>query len=278
MYEYHPYDMPNSKDWTSQNQLVTNELGNLPAKLSNPGVPVFYGEYSLYYNDDVWSRFMAGLNASSVSWSAWTYKVKGTETDGFAYWGMYFNNQKPVPVINSDDSATFISKVQQFGTAQLHPERPVRGDALQVRRRPGHVHAGRDQPQRLDGHGVDRRRRAPRPADGIDGVNASAWATGQAMAGGEWYRIDMGSNQTVAMVIVQTPSGSKWDYPRGLHHRDVHERHELVDGRDRHRLRLEAADLDHPDHGAVHPDHPDRRGTAVVDDRRGDRLLVVLTA
>ena len=84
VYEYHPYDMPNSKDWTAQNQLVTNELDGLAAKLANPGVPILYGEYSLYYNDDVWARFMAGLNASSVSWSAWTYKVRGTESDGFA--------------------------------------------------------------------------------------------------------------------------------------------------------------------------------------------------
>jgi hypothetical protein len=45
VYEYHPYDMPNSKDWTAQNQLVTNELGGLAAKLSNPGVPILYGEY-----------------------------------------------------------------------------------------------------------------------------------------------------------------------------------------------------------------------------------------
>jgi hypothetical protein len=36
------------------------------------------------------------------------------------------------------------------------------------------------------------------------------------MAGGEWYRIDMGSNKTVAMVTVQTPAGSTWDYPRGF--------------------------------------------------------------
>lgn len=215
VYEYHPYDMPNSKDWTAQNQLVTNELTGLAAKLSNPGVPVYYGEYSLYYNDDVWSRFMAGLNASSVSWSAWTYKVKGTENDGFAYWGMYYNNQKPVPVINSDNSATFISKVQQFGTANFTQN--ARFVATLSKYAGG---LSTYSPVAISHTGWTATASSTAPgssaANGIDGVNANSWATGAAMAGGEWYRIDMGSNRTVAMVIVQTPSGSKWDYPRGF--------------------------------------------------------------
>jgi hypothetical protein len=60
-------------------------LSGLPDKLSSPGVPVLYGEYSLYYNDDVWSKFMVGLNAQKVSWSNWSYKVRGPATDGFSY-------------------------------------------------------------------------------------------------------------------------------------------------------------------------------------------------
>jgi aryl-phospho-beta-D-glucosidase BglC (GH1 family) len=215
VYEYHPYDMPNSKDWTSQNQLVTNELNGLAAKLSNPGVPMLYGEYSLYYNDDVWARFMAGLNASNVSWSNWSYKVKGTANDGFAYWGLWYNDQNPVPVINSDNSATFLSKVAQFGTANF-----TKNDRFvaTISKYAGGLgtyspvaisHTGWTATASSTGAGTS-------TGGGIDGVNGTSWASGQAMAGGEWYRIDMGSNKTVAMVILQTPSGSKWDYPRGF--------------------------------------------------------------
>ncbi len=213
-YEYHPYDMPNSKNWTSQNQLVTNELGGLAAKLSNPGVPMLYGEYSLYYNDDVWARFMAGLNASSVSWSNWSYKVKGAATDGFAYWGLWYNNQAPVPIINSDDSATFVTKVGRFGTANFTKNT---GFVNTIAKYAGGLstfspvavsHSGWTATASSTASGSS-------AANGIDGVNASSWGSGQAMAGGEWYRIDMGSNQTVAMVTVQTPGGSVWDYPRG---------------------------------------------------------------
>jgi hypothetical protein len=215
VYEYHPYDMPNSKDWTAQNQLVTNELAGLPAKLSDPGVPILYGEYSLYYNDDVWSRFMAGLNAQAVSWSAWTYKVKGTANDGFAYWGMYYNNPNPVPIVNSDSSATFVSKLGKFGTANF--TKNTRFVATLSKYAGGSAsyspavlsHAGWTATASSTAAGTT-------AGGGIDGVNAGSWSTGQAMAGGEWYRIDMGSNKTVAMVTVQTPSGSTWDYPRGF--------------------------------------------------------------
>ena len=215
VYEYHPYDMPNSKNWTSQNQLVTNELSGLPAKLSNPGVPILYGEYSLYYNDDVWSRFMAGLNASNVSWSAWTYKVRGTASDGFAYWGMYYNNQRPIPIINSDDSTTFQSKLGQFGTANFTQN--TRFVATLSKYAGG---LGTYSPVAVGHSGwtatASSTAGGSSTASGIDGANGASWASGQAMAGGEWYRIDMGSNQTVAMVIVQTAATSTWDYPRGF--------------------------------------------------------------
>ncbi|MBZ4487111.1 discoidin domain-containing protein [Microbacterium sp. cx-55] len=215
VYEYHPYDMPNSKDWTAQNQLVTNELAGLPAKLADPGIPILYGEYSLYYNDDVWSRFMAGLNASHVSWSAWTYKVKGSANDGFAYWGMYYNNPRPVPIINSDNAATFISKVSQFGTANF-----TKNDRFVATLTKYAAGATSFAPTAVSHSGWTATASSTAPgtstAGGIDGVGSGAWSSGAAMAGGEWYRIDMGANRTVAMVTVQTPSGSTWDYPRGF--------------------------------------------------------------
>lgn len=215
VYEYHPYDMPNSKDWTAQNQLVTNELGGLAAKLSNPGVPMLYGEYSLYYNDDVWARFMAGLNASNVSWSNWTYKVKGTATDGFAYWGMYYNNQNPVPIINSDNAATFQSKLGQFGTGNFTQNTRF---VATISKYAGGL--GTYSPVAISHSGwtatASSTAAGSSTGNGIDGANGTSWASGQAMAGGEWYQVDFGANRTVAMVIVQTAAGSKWDYPRGF--------------------------------------------------------------
>jgi hypothetical protein len=215
VYEYHPYDMPNQKDWAAQNQLVTNELNALPSRLASPGVPILYGEYSLYYNDDVWSRFMAGLNAHNVSWSSWSYKVRGTATDGFAYWGMYYNNQAPVPVVNSDDAATFKSKLAKFDTSAFtQNERFVATIRKYADGNPTFA------PQSIGHQGwvATASSTAPwsSPANGIDGANGSSWQSGKAMAGNEWYQIDMGATRTVAMVTVQTAADSTWDYPRGF--------------------------------------------------------------
>jgi hypothetical protein len=207
--------MPNSKDWTSQNQLVSNELNGLAAKLSNPGVPILYGEYSLYYNDDVWSRFMAGLNASSVSWSSWTYKVKGSENDGFAYWGMYYGNSNAVPVINSDDAAAFQSKLARFGTSEFTEN--TRFVSTIAKYAGG---ANTFAPVAIDHSGwtatASSTGTGATPGNGIDGANGNSWKSGQAMAGGEWYQIDMGSSRNLAMVTLQTAADATWDYPRGF--------------------------------------------------------------
>ncbi len=214
VYELHPYDMPNAKDWTSQNKLVGNQLSSLPAKLSNPGVPVLYGEYSLYYNDDVWSRFMAGLNGLNVSWSSWSYKVRGSATDGFSYWGYYFGDPAPVPIINSDDSATFIQKIDRFGTSNFTANTRL---IATVAKYAGGLSTY--SPTAISTSGWTATASSTGAggslSGAIDGNSATRWNSGQAQAGGEWYEIDMGSVHTVAMVTVQTPADSLWDYPRG---------------------------------------------------------------
>ncbi|WP_243076386.1 discoidin domain-containing protein [Microbacterium sp. SS28] len=215
VYEYHPYDMPNQKDWSAQNQLVTNELSGLPARLSGHGVPILYGEYSLYYNDDVWSRFMAGLNSLDVSWTNWTYKVRGAAGDGFAYWGFYYDNPSPVPVVNSDDAATFRSKLAAFGTENFTKnERFV----ATVAKYTGGLAAFAPAEIAHSGWTASASSSSPwsTPASGIDGANGSSWQSGKAMSGDEWYQIDMGASHTVSMVTVQTAPDSAWDYPRGF--------------------------------------------------------------
>ena len=215
IYELHPYDMGNAKDWTAQNQLVTNQLNDAASKISSVGIPILYGEYSLYYYDDVWARFMGGLNNLNVSWSNWDYKVRGSDSDGFAYWGTYYNNPAPVPVINSDDSATLIQKVQQFATTNFtkNPEldrviskyaggmttfNPVVISTSSWTATASSTGAGGTTGGAIDGNGTTR------------------WNSGQAQAGGEWYQIDMGSTKTIELVSLQTPSDARWDYSRGL--------------------------------------------------------------
>jgi hypothetical protein len=214
-YELHPYDMPNAKNWTSQDALVTQQLSTAASNLASTGVPILYGEYSLYYYDDVWSRWMAGLNALGVSWSNWSYKVRGTDTDGFGYWGMYYNDPAPVPIINSDDSATFIAKLGQFGTSNFTKNTEFVGVLSKYA-------GGRSTwaPTQIPRTGWTATASSTEPggsaANGIDGNGSTRWSSGTPQAGGEWYQVDMGSAQTVAEVTIQTPANGTWDYPRNL--------------------------------------------------------------
>ena len=215
MYELHPYDMSNPTDWTAQNQLVTNELAALPGRLADYDVPFLEGEFSLYYDDDVWARFLAGLNAANVSWSNWTYKVTGTADGGFAYWGMYYDDQQPQPVINSDDQATFVAKLQQFGTTHFTRNTEL---VATVKKYAGALSTYAPVELAHDGWTATASSSTydSFPASGIDGVNGAAWYSGLPQASGQWYQIDMGASHTVAMISIQTAQGFEWDYPRGL--------------------------------------------------------------
>jgi hypothetical protein len=72
-------------------------------------VPVRYGEYAFYHFDDVWAKFMGGLNALHVTWTNWNYKVRADHYNGAGgYWGFYNSNPNPMPIINNDTSATII--------------------------------------------------------------------------------------------------------------------------------------------------------------------------
>ncbi|PSL37285.1 aryl-phospho-beta-D-glucosidase BglC (GH1 family) [Labedella gwakjiensis] len=215
VYELHPYDMPNAKDWNAQNQLVTDQLNALPGLLANPGVPVLFGEYSLYYYDDVWARWMAGLNSYNQSWTNWTYKVKGGDADGQGYWGFYSNNPAPVPVINSDSSATFIEKLQRFGTANFTKNERM---TATVTKYAGGLSTFN--PVAISRAGWTATASATGPgsslAGGIDGNGSTRWNSGAAQTPGQWYQIDLGSSRTIAQVTVQTPGDAKEDYPRGF--------------------------------------------------------------
>ena len=237
MYQLHPYDMASPKDWTAQNQLVTNELGARCQHGSRTlACPLLNGEYSLYYNDDVWARFMAGMNASNVSWSNWTYKVKGARDRGFAYWGMYYDNPHPVPIINSDDKSHVHREARPVRTANFTKNTTVRRNGGEVRRWTVHLRHPLRSTTRVDRDGIVERsgdlcrlghRRCRTARRGTAGRSRRA-ASG---TGSTWA-----PTSTVAMVIVEAPSWSPRDYPAGIQPRSFGRRGQLEVGRDRHRL------------------------------------------
>ncbi|MGN8246637.1 discoidin domain-containing protein [Cellulomonas soli] len=213
MYQLHPYDMPNGQDWDAQNAVVTTQLADVVGRLTNPGVPVLYGEYSWYYFDDIWARFMAGLNAVDVSWTNWAYKVRGPQDGGGGYWGFYNTNLNPVPIINSDDADSFRSRLAKFGTSAFSANTRMIATAQ-------HYAGGLDTVNRtaISTSGWTASASVTEPggsaAGAIDGSTGTRWATGTSQAPGQWFQVDMGSARQIGSIVLQTRSNDRWDYPR----------------------------------------------------------------
>lgn len=120
VYETHHYDMPNAHDRAAQERLVVEALADIARHQREWNVPVFAGEYSLYGFYDVWARWMTGLNALNVSWTNWTYKIRGTARDpAGADWGFFHTNRNPIPDVNRDSAGEIAAKWSRFGTAEF---------------------------------------------------------------------------------------------------------------------------------------------------------------
>ncbi len=212
VYQLHPYDMPNGKDWDAQNQVVTNQLAEVVPKLTSPGIPVLYGEYSFYYYDDVWARFMAGLNNLDVSWTNWGYKVKLPQNGGGGYWGLYNSNNNQVPIINSDDADAFKTRLSLFGSNNFSANDPL----IRIVSR---FADGTDtfSPTLLSTSGWTATASSIGPGEtygaAFDGDPWTRWSTGATQTPGQWFQVDMGSVQTIEQVTMRTRTDQRWDYP-----------------------------------------------------------------
>jgi aryl-phospho-beta-D-glucosidase BglC (GH1 family) len=197
MYELHPYDFPGGKDHDAQESLVQTQLTEVAAKLNDPSwsVPVLYGEYSLYHFDDVWAKFMSGLNALHVSWTNWNYKVRGDHYNGAGgYWGLYNSNPNPVPIINNDTSTTIMAKTNAFATSSFQPNTSFINVVSRF--------AGGQQWMAtipLDQTGWTASASATEgggsAANALDWNASTRWSTGTAQSNGQWFQVNMGAKK-----------------------------------------------------------------------------------
>ncbi|SDP28954.1 Aryl-phospho-beta-D-glucosidase BglC, GH1 family [Paenibacillus sp. yr247] len=211
-YEIHPYAMSAPKDWDAQNNLVTNNLNTLSQYQQSWNVPVYAGEYSLFFFDDVWSRWMSGLSALHVAWTNWTYKVTGTG-DG-ANWGFYNTNANPVPILNSDNFSTISSKWSLFDTGHFQANTDLintvsnfTGGQTWIATTP------------LDETGWTATASSTGPGDSpgnaLDWNSTTRWSTGAAQTSGQWFQVNMGAMKVVDQISIETKSTDTSDYPSG---------------------------------------------------------------
>jgi len=218
VYEIHPYEMPGGKDYNAQNALVEKQLLEVAKKLEDPeyGVPVLYGEFSLYHYDDVWAKFLNGLNALNVSWTNWSYKVRGGMYEGIGgYWGYYNSNPNPVPIMNTETASTIAAKLGQFGTSQFQPNQSFIDTVGKVSR--GGVYM-LPLPLEQSGWSASASSTEPggSPANAIDWDAATRWSSGAPQSNGQWFQVNLGKKETFEQLIFETGSGSTWDYARAF--------------------------------------------------------------
>jgi endoglucanase len=115
MYQTHHYQFTNYDDWTLTNNEIDRWLREMAAYQKNWNVPVYAGEFSFGQND-LYEKWLNGLNMLNASWTSWSYKVKGGGN-----WGYYINNGNPSPDLNNDSSATIASKWSMFRTQYFAP-------------------------------------------------------------------------------------------------------------------------------------------------------------
>ncbi|HZG76130.1 MAG TPA: discoidin domain-containing protein, partial [Paenibacillus sp.] len=218
VYEIHPYEMPGGKDYNAQLALVDKQLREVASKLEDPayGVPVLYGEFSLYHYDDIWAKFLSGLNAMNVSWTNWSYKVRGDMYEGTGgYWGYYNSNPNPVPIMNTETAATITSKLQQFGTNNFQPNTSFIKTVNKAAKEDHYL-----LPLPLNQNGWVATASSTEPgssaANAIDWNASTRWSSGVPQSNGQWFQVNLGSKQTFEQLIFETGLSSTWDYARAF--------------------------------------------------------------
>lgn len=119
VYELHYYAMGpgQASDWNAQNALIDGAIQGIRDHQAQWNVPVFAGEFCVFDFNDLWAKFLGGLNSVNASWTNWTYKVHSN----YGNWGFYNNNPNPVPNINADSAATIASRWTKFSTNNSSP-------------------------------------------------------------------------------------------------------------------------------------------------------------
>ncbi|VTR75537.1 cellulase family glycosylhydrolase [Cellulomonas hominis] len=112
MYETHNYAFWAAGDHTAMKRFVDDELARIAYHRGEWQVPVYAGEFWMGGFDDLYSRWLNGLNALHTSWTGWTYKVRGGGN-----WGLFQDSTRPVPDLAVDSAQVIRDKWSGFGTS-----------------------------------------------------------------------------------------------------------------------------------------------------------------
>ena len=98
MYQYHNYLYDK---YNNENNAQVASLKKKIDLVINKGydVPSLMGEFNLMSNTQAWQKGLQLLNDAGLSWTIWTYKVKGSNNN----WGLYNQNIREVNVATDSE-------------------------------------------------------------------------------------------------------------------------------------------------------------------------------
>lgn len=116
MYQTHHYRSWATGDHAAMQQFVDEELARLSHYRALWQVPVYAGEFHMGEFDDLYHRWLGGLNGIHAAWTTWTYKVRVG-----GHWGLFQDNTSPVPDLAGDAPETIAAKWARFATSGFVP-------------------------------------------------------------------------------------------------------------------------------------------------------------
>jgi len=129
VYETHHYSFGDQHDAASMGRFVDSELARIAVQQHTWNVPVYVGEFWLGPFDDLYDRWLGGLNELGVSWASWTYKVRNGPAsvgpDGIlngTHWSLFHDNPHPVPNLASGSAEEIRATWGKFTTAHFRAD------------------------------------------------------------------------------------------------------------------------------------------------------------
>ena len=120
VYSVHYYNF-GAKTPEDQAKSSDETIASIKAQGEKRNVPFYLGEFGMepHGTIDTLTRLVTSLQAESISYSLWTYKIMWTK-GGQSQWGLY-SNVKPVDPLDpyQDSEATLIQKCRQLRTENL---------------------------------------------------------------------------------------------------------------------------------------------------------------
>lgn len=110
IYEVHNYVFDDWFNYNFNQSEINRWLADFERIQREWNAPVYTGEFSFDYNN-LYEQWLMRLNDINVSWTNWSYKVRGGGN-----WGYFNNNNQAIPDLYNDSQATIAQKWSRFTT------------------------------------------------------------------------------------------------------------------------------------------------------------------